>query len=75
MVPVTKISLSRAIIETEVMNETIATFSQLNIPKTGLHTLQFVQFYPPLEERLSEMVLDELVSHCTDLRVLSIGNM
>ena len=53
--------------ETSVLNETIASFSQLNIPKTGLDELKFAFFYPPLEECLSETVLDELVSHCTNL--------
>ena len=56
--PVTEIELHRAALETGALNETIATFSQLNIPKTGLNTLMFLNFYPILEERLSEMVLD-----------------
>ena len=56
--PVTEISMIKASLETEVLNETIASFSQLNIPETGLHKLWFDEINPPLKERLSETVLD-----------------
>lgn len=58
--PVTKIELTETDLETGVMNETISSLCQLNIPKTGggLHTLVFGCFLPALKERLSETVLD-----------------
>ena len=58
VVPVTKIELNSASLDTGVLNETISSFCQLNIPKAGLHTLKFDFFKPPLKERLSESVLD-----------------
>jgi len=45
---VTSIQLSEASLETEVMNETIASFSQLDIPKTGLYKLEFNSWKPTL---------------------------
>jgi len=68
--PVTNIEFSSAAVETGVTNETIECFSQLNIPKSGLHTLSFWEWWPPLQELLSETVLDKFVSHCTDLKKL-----
>ena len=52
------IKMDRARIETGVMNECIATFTQLNIPKTGLSFLILSGFSSLLHERLSEGVLD-----------------
>lgn len=55
--PVTSVSLTYANLEPEVMNETFASFSQLNIPKTGLHELELHTWYT-LKERPSETVIE-----------------
>ena len=46
-VPVTEIAFHYASVDTGVLNETIASFSELNFPETGLHSLNLYEWFSP----------------------------
>ena len=71
---ITRIELGWPGMEASVLNETFATFAQLNIPKTGLDEFKLEGVYD-LEERLDETVIDQFAVHCKSLIRLSICNM